>query len=757
MKTALVCLVAACAAVSCSFLSGQSAREAKDAYHWGNVQIVAGGYVSGVYFHPTAPGLMYVRTDMGGAYRWGPKDREWVQLLDWLSPANWWYLGVEAIGLDPTDPNRLYLAVGEYAAEDWDSNGAMLVSDDQGKTFTTVPLPFKNGSNDNGRNSGERIAVDPNSPNIVYFGTRLAGLQVSTDHGLTWKQATGLPVTKTANGNGVVSVVPVAASGKQGAATRAVYAAVAGTGAGGDPAGLYVTTDGGTAGSAWTPVAGQPSFARVAKSLAPLHAILGPNGDLYVLYADQAGPNGITASQLWKFTPSSSYTTGKWIQIRIPANSAGNTSESGYGGIAADPNHAGWLLLATIDQWSPGDTIYRSTNDGKTWKDVSAVGGTHSAAGAPYVGSFHPEAPVGSGNWVGSIAIDPFNSEHVMYGTGAVLWTTSNLSAADGGGVVPWAVGAQGIEETSVGFALAPATGGTMLLSSMGDIYGFAHPTLTESPAQGFYQNPRATASGMDFEADSPATVVRVSEGSAPYGVISKDGGLSWKAFEANPKGMAKGGGSIAIAADGSSMVWAPADTGAVWFSANAGGTWTAATGIPAQAVVASDRVKTGLYYGYFGSTLYVSTNGGAAWTVAQTGIPSGGKLGVLPDSSGHLMLAGRAGGLWQAAGNTAVPVLAANATVKSANCIGFGKAVATGTRAVSGPLTLFLYGMVAGDSATTAELYRSTDGGATWTQINDAAHQWGGVVNNVTGDMRTFGTVYVETNGRGILWGQTK
>jgi hypothetical protein len=34
------------------------------------------------------------------------------------------------------------------------------------------------------------------------------------------------------------------------------------------------------------------------------------------------------------------------------------------------------------------------------------------------------------------------------------------------------------------------------------------------------------------------------------------------------------------------------------------------------------------------------------------------------------------------------------------------------------------------------------------WTQINDAS------ILDVTGDVRTFGTVYVSTNGRGIIWG---
>jgi hypothetical protein len=143
-----------------------------------------------------------------------------------------------------------------------------------------------------------------------------------------------------------------------------------------------------------------------------------------------------------------------------------------------------------------------------------------------------------------------------------------------------------------------------------------------------------------------------------------------------------------------------------------------------------------------------VSKDAGATWSIAQSNVPSGGKLVVLPDSSGHLLLAAGSG-LWQASGNPTAPVLAANSSVTSANLVGFGKAAAGASN-----LTLFLYGKISGGSATTAELFTSLDGGTTWSQINDDAHQWGGGVDSLSGDMRTFGTVYVGTNGRGVIWG---
>ena len=54
------------------------------------------------------------------------------------------------------------------------------------------------------------------------------------------------------------------------------------------------------------------------------------------------------------------------------------------------------------------------------------------------------------------------------------------------------------------------------------------------------------------------------------------------------------------------------------------------------------------------------------------------------------------------------------------------------------------------GDGATLV----SSDGGKTFTHINDDRPQWGVGARVLAGDMRGFGVVYIGTNGRGIIMG---
>lgn len=123
-------------------------------YVWKNAQVVGGGYVTGLVFNPREKGLLYARTDMGGAYRWDAAAEQWIPLTDWLGEKDWNLLGIDALATDPVEPDRLYLAAGTYT-NSWGGNGAILRSTDRGRTFQRTDLPFKLGGNeDAGRANG---------------------------------------------------------------------------------------------------------------------------------------------------------------------------------------------------------------------------------------------------------------------------------------------------------------------------------------------------------------------------------------------------------------------------------------------------------------------------------------------------------------------------------------------------------------------------------------------------------------------------
>jgi hypothetical protein len=704
-------------------------------YTWQNVRIVGGGYVTGIVIHPSQQGLMYARTDVGGAYRWSSTTQTWTPLTDWIIRANSNLNGIESIGLDPNDPQRLYLAAGMYA-ESWGSNGAMLLSDDQGATFTTVPLPIKLGSNDNGRNAGERLQVDPNLGTVLYFGSRLNGLWTSTNRGASWLQVTSFPVTATTSGVGVVFEAFQKNSSSSGSPTQTIYVGVSATGTGADPQSLYVTHDGGFT---WAAVPGAPTGLYVS------HGVFGPDGNLYLTYGDQVGPAGLTTGQLWQYVlPSTAHPNGTWNNITPPRTPG---YQGGYGAVTLDPELPGVVMVSTLDHYYPvGDDLWRSTNYGQSWYSINTVGAVRDDSLSPWIAYGAPSV-VNTGNWVGSMQIDPFDSKHVVYGTGGTVWTTDDMTASDGGKPSNWSIGALGIEETVIEQLISPPSGPANLLSVMGDLGGFQHISLTTATTA--FSNPAfSTGTGIDFAQNSPSLMARVGYGSnAQLGGYSTNYGSTWTPFAANPPSTVNGAGSIAVSADGSTLLWAPSDTGApTSYSVNQGSTWTACSGATAQQQVVADRINPRVFYIFDSADgqLETSTNGGVTFTVIQTGLPKSGTLIAAYDAQGDLWLATGSGLYHATQGTMLTPV----SGITSAWGVAVGAAQSS-----SQPLTLYLGGQIAAQPG--GQLFRSTDGGNTWIRIDDAAHEFG-YIDTLQADPRVFGRVYLGTGGRGIVYGSS-
>jgi hypothetical protein len=701
-------------------------------YVWKNVPILGGGFVTGVIFSRLEKDLIYARTDIGGAYRWQAATHSWTAITDGFSRDEANYMGIESLAIHPTDPNKVYLAVGTYT-QDWANAGAMLRSRDRGQTWQVTALPFKLGGNENGRSNGERLAVDPNKPDVLYFGSRKNGLWRSEDGSVSWKQVEAFPDPGETGGIGIPIVVFAPQAGKSGKATSVIYAAVANK-----DKSLLESKD---AGASWKAIPEQPT------GLLPSHLEFDAAGTLYVAYGNQPGPNDVTDGAVYKFTPAS----GKWTEI-TPLKPKGD-DKFGYGGLSADSRHAGHLLTCSIDRWTKKDEVWHSTDGGKSWKAVGQSGNWHSE-GAVYLQ--HGKEKAGITHWTGDVDLDPFNPTRATIVGGTGVFMTENLDAA----AADWRFTDQGLEETAV-LSLASPPAGPPLWSGVGDICGFRHDSLDAPAAQGAHSGPSCNGTtSIDFAELQPSFVVRVGRvwGDEPHGAYSSDGGATWTPFAKEPEG-SKAGGSIAVSSDGAALLWSLKNSTPA-LSRDKGHSWTKVAGVREGSKLpdwtnvdlqpAADRVDPHTFYIYDATQggVYVSHDAGASFVSSYSGLPgladwqlNGASITLVPGFAGHV---------WVTTNKEVFRSSDAGKTFEHVSSVdaGFGLGVGKAAPGRSYP-ALYLSGQV----GSAKGFFRSDDIGHSWVRLNDDSHQFG-YVNIVEGDPRTFGRVYLGTSGRGIIYG---
>lgn len=674
---------------------------AADSYAFRTVAMGGGGFVSGLVFHPTERNLLYARTDVGGAYRWNADSDAWIPLNDDISQADSQLQGVLSIATDARNPDRVYLACGQYLAW-WARKGAILRSDDRGATWTRTELSICLGGNQDGRGAGERLQVDPNDGNILFLGSSQDGLWRSTDSGASWTRVNAFTESSLS------FLVFDPATGSAGSATRTLYAGVnTATGYA-----LWRSTD---AGVSWAALPGQPTGLRAYRG------VIDASGILYCTLNDAMGPNGVSTGAVWKFDPG----TSAWTNISPPKG------QGGFAGISLDRSTPGTLMVSTQDRWSPGDEIYRSTDGGLSWTGT-LLGATRDHSSAPYAAGSSP-------HWIGDVQIDPNDSAHVLFVTGYGLYSTSNATVS--GAKPTWTFSCRNLEETVPLALVAPPTG-PQLVTVVGDIDGFRHTDTTVSPSWGRLSPNMGTTRGVQYAALAPAVMVRLGDSNGQY---TTDAAVSWTAFAAKPA-TANGSGNLSVSADGKVFLWTPNDSTAFW-SADKGATWTASTGLPAAVSSAyapiADQTDPLSFYVFdkASGTLYRSIDAGRSFAAAASGLPkAAGRLRAALGRGAELWLAVWGYGLYHSADSGGSFQRLSSAD--DAYNVGFGMASANGSYP-----TLFLWGKVGGVEG----YFRSEDSGSSWLRINDDLHQFGWC-NDITGDPNTFGRLYIATGGRGVV-----
>lgn len=355
------------------------------------------GRVTAIAADPSNQNTFYIGAAGGGVWKTTDGGQTYTSLTDNISAFR--DLSIGAIAVDQKNPNTIYVGTGEP-----NNNGdakygvGVYKTTDGGQTWTLYT-----GDSPDGATQGafalqavSKIVIDPTNSNILYLTTAYAnsgiggtfGVYKSTDGGQTWTNTTAnAGLTSTTNYSDLV-LDPTDST------ANTLYAAV-GSFYGGDEYGnagnngVYKTTNGG---ATWALAGNFPqngNIGRIALGIAPTTPGTPANGS--TLYASVTNPADQSLYNLYKSTNSGI----RWAALPKSTDGTGNTGVPNYIGsqgfyndtVVVDPVNPNILFAggqvnyaAFNDPNGPYGKligIVGSRDGGATWTDYSVgVGGS---------------------------------------------------------------------------------------------------------------------------------------------------------------------------------------------------------------------------------------------------------------------------------------------------------------------------------------------------------------------------------------------
>ncbi len=657
-----------------------------------NVAIGGGGYVTGIYLHPKERDLVYIKTDVGGFYRWNAASSNWIPLNEQFSLKNSNYYGGEALAFDPKDSKIVYIAVGKYTADWWQDKGTIFKSLDRGNTWTKLNLDLKMGGNEAQRWTGERLAVNPFDSQNLFFGSRQDGLWKSNNAGKSWVKVKSFPPLADNIGINAIIFDPHQKS--------TIYALA-------HKNGIYKSNDSGE------------SWMKLPKSPTEVNRMAIGNKNLYLTHQQ-----GV-----------SKFIKGTWKDITPTKN------KTAFNAVTVNPKNPDDIIVVSYS--NTFTQIFHSFNGGGKWTEQKRQFNNT----VPWWSDYMKSNPS-----VATIEFDPWIANRVWLTDWYGIWRTDRIDRNP----VVWTNYQKGHEEVVTFTLVSTPSGALISgLADVEGFYhdrGLnAYPSKMLSNKPHTFQDTYSIA----YSEKNPLKMVRVAgnrHNNTYSGATSSDGGKTWKQFAAFPANQM--GTRVAMSATNPNLFVVTLSGAQPQRTTDGGASWLPVSGLPngfegawnwTQPLVA-DKVDGNTFYYYASGKIYRSTNGGESFKVICESLPDADWHSLNGSGvKGELWLSLDRQGLYHSTdgGENFTKIK----QVSRAYLIALGKPK-TGKKGNA----LYLYGEIANIGKG---IFRSLNSGKTWQRIGDPNKPIGNDPNVMEASSTEFGLVFIGTNGRGIYYGK--